>query len=134
MTLSCDDLALNEDPQVVRGATNPTEMDKRPMGPVQMRASGNVRINGRSETERFGAQADSASYDQSKDVFQLNGNPRSPAMLWRRQGVDDNSPPQYATSITYDRKTGNTSGTFTSLEFVPNQLPRRANGPGPQTR
>ena len=55
MTLSCDDLVLNEDPQFVRGATNPNQIGNRKMGPVQMRANGNVRIDGQSEKEgRFG--------------------------------------------------------------------------------
>jgi hypothetical protein len=129
MTLSCDDLAINEDPQAALMANNPNQSGQRPLGPVQMRASGNVRIDGQSQTERFGAQADSASYDKAKDVFVLEGNTRTPAMLWRRKGPDDNSSPQYATWIRYDRKTGDTAGRFTSLEFTPEQLPQTPGRP-----
>lgn len=135
MTLACDELALNEDPQVVRAATNPNEIGKRKMGPVQMRAKGNVKIDGRSESEgRFGAQADSASFDQLKDVYVLEGSDRAPAMLWRRQSADDNSPPMYAKSIRYNRKTGELSGRFKTLEYVQPEAPQSARGPAPQTR
>jgi hypothetical protein len=118
----------------VQGAINPTELGKRPLGPVQARASGNIRIDGQSESERFGAQADAASYDKSKDVFVLEGNPRAPGMLWRRKGVDDNSPPVYYTWLRYDRKTGQTAGRYTYGEFAPNQLPKSASGGAPQKR
>lgn len=135
MTLACDDLAINEDPQAVRAAVNPNEPDKRKIGPVQLRATGNVRIDGQSEAEgRFGASAESASYEQSKDVFVLEGSEGTPATLWRRQGADDNSPPLHAQRINYDRSTGQVSGRFKYLEYVPPEAPQNARGAALPTR
>ena len=65
MTLTCDDLRINEDPVAARAMPTPTDGSKRPIGPVQMQAKGNVRIDGQVPAQgAFSAQADRASYEQ----------------------------------------------------------------------
>jgi hypothetical protein len=134
MTLSCDDLGLNEDPLSVRGATSPYDVGSRPLGPVQMRAQGNVQIDGRSAAQgTFGARADSASYEQAKDVLLLKGTTRAPAQVWQRRGPGDNAPPYTAQTIRYVRATGEVSGKgIQYLEYVPTATPQNGGGPAPQ--
>jgi hypothetical protein len=74
------------------------------MGPVQLQALGNVRIDGQSPTQgAFRAQAARASFEQAKDVFILEGDGRTHATLWR--AGQRGSPPS-ARKITYVRSTG----------------------------
>jgi hypothetical protein len=71
---------------------------------VQLQALHNVRLDGRSiERGAFGAQAQRASYDQSKDTFILEGDMRTPATLWYagQQGA-----PPAARKITFVPTTG----------------------------
>jgi hypothetical protein len=106
VTLQCDELRLNEDPIAARSEADATNVEGRPIGPIQMRAKGNVRIDGQEPGQgAFAVQADRASYDQSKDVFMLEGNGRELARLWRkRPGV--NAAPFEANKIRYVRSTG----------------------------
>ncbi len=104
MTLSCDDLRINEDPVAARLAASGPNADSRPLGPVQLKAMGNVRIDGQSPAQgAFSAQAATASYEQAKDVFILEGDGRVPATLWRG---GQTGPPPAARKITYQRSTG----------------------------
>jgi hypothetical protein len=107
MTLSCDDLRLNEDPLAARTvAAAPSDADKQPVGPIQMQAKGNVRIAGQIPSQgEFTVQADRASYEQLKDAFILEGDTRTPAKLWRRNATGQNSPPLEARKIRYSRAT-----------------------------
>jgi hypothetical protein len=107
MTLTCDALRLNEDPLAARAMTAaPNDPDKRPIGPVQMHASGNVNIAGQIPSQGdFSVQANRASYEQSKDSFILEGDTRTPAKLWRRNSAGVNSPPLEARKIRYTRST-----------------------------
>jgi hypothetical protein len=105
MTLSCDELQLNEDPLGARAAAaNPNNAAAKPMA-IQMRANGNVQIQGESLAQgQFRVQADRASYDKSKEMFILEGDMRTPAKLWRRTATGD-SPPYEARKIYYSRLT-----------------------------
>jgi hypothetical protein len=119
ITLTCDALRLNEDPVAAR--TNPAA--NKPLGFVQMQAQGAVEIAGQVPGQGdFNVQAERASYDQGKDVFVLEGTPRTPAKLWRRKsGVV--LPPAEATWIRYVRATGNVSVNGVQyLEITPGDI------------
>src|SRR5262245_55963395 len=108
MTLTCDDLRLNEDPLAARAAAAvPNNGEKQPVGPIQMQASGNVRIAGQFPGQgEFAVQADRASYEPApKDAFTLEGDTRTPAKLWRRNKAGQTSPPLEARKIRYIRST-----------------------------
>jgi hypothetical protein len=107
VVLLCDTLSLNEDPLLARTAANAQEAQTRPLGPVQVIAQGNVHIDGSSESQgTFGALADRATYEQSKDVFLLEGASRTPAQLWLRRNAGVEVTPITAGRIRYDRSTG----------------------------
>ena len=87
VTLTCDDLRVNEDPvaTTLRRAKDPYKVPSRAMGPVQLRAEGNVRIDGESPSQgMFAAQANRATYEQAKETFILEGTPNVPATLWHQ--------------------------------------------------
>ena len=78
--------------------------DDRPIGPLQLQAGGNVQIDGQAPGQgAFRAQADRATYEQAKETFRLEGDGRTPAMLWRagQQGA-----PYQARKIHYNHVTG----------------------------
>jgi hypothetical protein len=107
VVLSCDTLSINEDPLAARTVANAREAQTRPLGPVQLEAKGNVHIDGQSESQgAFGALADRATYEQSKDVFLLEGASRTPARLWLRRNAGVEVTPITAGRIRYDRATG----------------------------
>jgi hypothetical protein len=122
--LSCDTLSINEDPLAARTAINAREAETRPLGPVQLEAKGNVRIDGHSESQgTFGALADRATYEQSKDVFLLEGASRTPAQLWLRRYPGEEVTPLSAGRIRYDRSTGLPKiERFQTLEITPRNL------------
>ena len=75
MTLTCDDLRLNEDPLAAHAAAKPNNQSGPQIDAVQMQAKGDVRIEGQTLSQGdFSIQADRASYDKTKDVFILEGN------------------------------------------------------------
>src|SRR4029079_5492185 len=78
MTLTSDELRLNEDAVAARAA-QPPGAAKQQMGPIQMLASGDVRIDGKVPKKgEFSVQAGRASYEQTKDLFILEGDMRTP--------------------------------------------------------
>jgi hypothetical protein len=80
--LACDELRVNEDAVAAR-ATGSTSPENRTFGPVQVEAKGSVRIDGRSaENKAFGAQGNRVSYEQVKELFQLEGDLLTPAIVW----------------------------------------------------
>jgi hypothetical protein len=124
MTLSCDDLRLNEDPRAAKAPTNPTVTTAKPVGQIQLQAKGNVRIDGQSATQgQFRVQATRASYEQSKDAFILEGDLPTPAKLWRRTNAGVDSPPIEALRIFYDRTRNQVKvDGIQHLEFGPQDL------------
>ena len=133
MTLTSDDLRMNEDPMYSHTAP-PAPGGKRAMGPMQMRATGDVRIAGQAPNQgEFSVQADSASYDQTKDALILEGDERTPAKLWRRTTAGADSPPTEARKIRYVRSTGETQVEgIQYFEFTPNDT-QNAQRPKPAT-
>jgi phage gp45-like len=133
--LSCDKLSINEDPIAVAVAPNAREADRRPLGPVQLEAKGNVRIDGHSESQgTFGAVADRATYEQVKDVFVLEGGLRTPAQLWLQRYPGEQVAPLSAGRIRYDRTTGLPKvERFQHFEITPRNL-ENADRPRPAPR
>jgi lipopolysaccharide export system protein LptA len=123
VTLTSDDLRVNEDTVAARAAP-PTAAGKRQMGPLQMQAKGDVRIDGKVPNQgEFSVQADRASYEQAKDAFILEGDTRTPAKLWRRSTTGTDSPPTEARKIRYVRSTGETKVEgIQYFEVVPGDL------------
>jgi hypothetical protein len=123
MTLTSDELRLNEDPVAAHAAQQPGAA-KQQMGPIQMQASGDVRIDGKvPEKGEFSVQAGRASFEQAKDLFILEGDMRTPATLWRRDinGVD--APRIEARKILYVRSTGDAKVEgIQPLEILPSDL------------
>jgi hypothetical protein len=77
------------------------DADSRPLGPIQLQATHNVRIDGHSaDRGAFVAQAERASYEQEKDVFLLEGDLRSPATIWY---AGQSGPPPAFKRITFSR-------------------------------
>jgi hypothetical protein len=121
MTLSSELLRINEDPVAARAALAPGS-EKQPIGPVQLVAERNVRIDGQAPRHgAFSATAARVSYDQAKDAFILEGDGRTPATLWR-QG-QQGAPPQ-ANWIRYVRSTGQISvDKIQYIEITPQDIP-----------
>jgi hypothetical protein len=122
--LSCDELSVNEDPIAAIAVPNAREADRRPLGPVQLQATGNVQIGGQAEEQgTFGAVADRATYEQAKDVFVLEGGGRTPAQLWLRRYPGEEVTPLSAGRIRYDRSTGLPKvERFQHFEITPRNL------------
>jgi hypothetical protein len=111
---------INEDPGYLAPPLTPNDGRTRKMGPVQIRAEGNVRLDGRSQQQGiFGATADWASYDQKKEVFLLKGF-RSLAQVWQRPGPNEPAQIFPAKEITFNRRTGLPDAKgVQQLEFTP---------------
>lgn len=100
--LVCEELQAYEDP-ALRFAANPQGPDRK----VELRALGGVRISGAQEADsRFEAEAESAVYNQLKELFVLEGDARRQARLSLVR--DPTRPPGAfsAQKISYWRGTG----------------------------
>jgi hypothetical protein len=118
--LLCDELRVNEDPIAARAAEAAQDSGSRPLGAIQLQARNNVRIDGQSaERGPFVAQAGRASYEQAKDVFLLEGDPRTPATIWYS---GQSGPPPAFRKVTFNRSTGELKGDFMYLEFTPGDI------------
>jgi hypothetical protein len=135
MTLSCDDLRLNEDPLATRAPANPASPGGRPIGDIQMQASGDVRIEGQTVAQgEFSIQANRASYEHVKKAFVLEGDTRTPARLWRRTATGT-SPPLEARKIYYNSSTNQTKvENIQYLEIDPSDVEKARRPTGGQTR
>jgi hypothetical protein len=88
VTLSSDDLNVNEDPIAARNKVEKEGQGSGKLGPVQLRATGSVQIDGQSPGQGvFAANAASASYEQLKELFVLEGTDRQPATLRHQSQV-----------------------------------------------
>jgi hypothetical protein len=140
VTLTCDALRVNEDPvaATLRRAKDPYKVSSRAMGPVQLRAEGNVRIDGESPSQGvFAAQAHRATYEQAKETFILEGTPSVPATLWHRPRSGGQMAQNSARKITYHRLSGEFKiEDIRSFDFTPPaapaSAPQNARGPAPQ--
>jgi hypothetical protein len=121
MTLASDTMRINEDPIASRNRPQTADGQKRPIGYIQFKATGNVLIEG-TEPKRgpFAARAEEAKYEEAKDMFTLEGSGRAPATLWwsGQQGA-----PPAAQIIRYVRSTGDFSvEKMQYLEFTPRDI------------
>lgn len=104
VTLESETLQINEDPLAHRAAT--AQPGAPQAGPFELKATGNVRIEGGAAAQGdFTAIAHTASYNQDKDVFVLQGNAQAPAALHLKSKDGTTGAPSFGT-ITYYRKTG----------------------------
>jgi hypothetical protein len=104
VTLESEMLQINEDPHAHRIAV--TLPGAPQAGPFELKAEGNVRIEGGdAEHGDFTAIAQTATYNQDKDVFALQGNTQAPAALHLKSKDGTTGAPSFG-NITYYRKTG----------------------------
>jgi hypothetical protein len=132
MTLTCDNLRLNEDPIAARAATTPNKNpgpSASPLGglkmeAIQLQAKGDVQIQGQTQSQGdFRIQADRASYEKSKEAFILEGDARTPARLWRRPQAGANAPPIEARKIYFSRLTNQVRvENVQSFEILPGDV------------
>jgi hypothetical protein len=131
MTLSCDELRLNEDPAAAQAAKNSNNGGAQPpIGAIEMHATSNVHIEGQSAAQgQFTVQADRASYEKAKELFILEGNAVTPAKLWRRTPSGD-SPPYEARKIYYNRRTNQAKADgIQYLEITPGDIEKARRQP-----
>lgn len=105
--LSCNDLRVNEDPAAnVRRGPN----GKAPLGPIELKAISNVRIDATLGEEGGGlvAEAAAASYAQAADRFILEGDAQQLARLWARPDATKPFVPASARRLTHYIKLGRT--------------------------
>jgi hypothetical protein len=137
ITLTSNELRINEDPVAASQAAARGDGGKT-IGPVQLHAVGNVRIDGDSPTRgKFAATADRAAYEQVKELFILEGTDRSPATLWHRELSGGQQIEHAARKIHFDRRTNQIQVDGARLfEFTPggpaNSFPQNAVGPAPR--
>ncbi len=130
--VECDEMRVHEDPGTRFNAPRQT-IGTRPLGPIELQALGNVRLEGSSGQERltkFTAEAVSASYTQLKEIFVLQGNSQRGVSIWVQN--DPNRPParSVAGKITYDLQQGKVTKVedIRSVDYrtaQPNGTPRR---------
>jgi hypothetical protein len=105
ITLTSNELRINEDPVAASRAAAMGSSGKS-LGPVQLHAVGNVRIDSDSPTQgKFAATAERAAYEQAKELFILEGTDRAPATLWHRDHSNGQQIEHAARKIHYDRRT-----------------------------
>jgi hypothetical protein len=138
LILTSDELGINEDPLAVRNRPRQlAQIAGQPFGPVQFRASGNVRIEGQSPAQgAFTATAHRVSYEQGKELLILEGTDRAPATLWHRERLGGQQIENAARKIQYNRVSGKIEQDGVQrLEFVPEgggrPWPQNATGPAP---
>jgi hypothetical protein len=122
LTLTSNELRINEDTMAANHrARDLSQVSGTPLGPVQMTADGNVRIDGQSPKQgMFAATAERVSYTQSKEQFILEGSNRMPATLWHRDPVTGQQIDNSAGKIIYNRLTGQAQwDTVRAFEFTP---------------
>lgn len=146
LTLTSDKLGVNEDPlSATRATARGLPFGGRSLGPmqVQMRAEGNVRIDGSSPAQgTFAAMAERAAYEQSKELFILEGTDRAPATLWFQKQVGGQFARNDARKIQFQRLTNQVQVEGVQLfEFTPGGTPgpppsppQRAQGQSPARR
>jgi lipopolysaccharide export system protein LptA len=126
MLLTSDVLSVNEaGPRVAVG-----------VGPVEMKATGNTRIEGQGEqTDTFFAQAHQLTYSQQKGMIELDGDGRTSAQLTRQERPGSEPQKVAGRQITYSPQTGRWAiGGFQNMEAsqfsVPQQRAPKSQLPG----
>jgi hypothetical protein len=132
VTMSSDDLNVNEDPIAARNTAEQGGSSGK-LGPVQMRATGSVQIDGQSPDQGiFAANSASASYEQAKELFILEGTDRQPATLRHQRQAGGQFITDTARRIQFNRLTGQVQQDgvhlfeFTPGDSVPAAAPQNA--------
>ncbi|MEM8864943.1 MAG: hypothetical protein AAGF31_05290, partial [Planctomycetota bacterium] len=118
-TLACDYLQVSEDP-TARFNGSPLVVSKTKLAPIELIATGNVRMEGAADDGSvFNALANRASYNQSKELFVLEGDARSKATLWvQKPGEGRLKYP--AGKISYWRTSGKVqTDNFGAVQYTP---------------
>jgi hypothetical protein len=106
LTLTTDQLRINEDPLYASRAAAESDDTGKSFGPVQLHADGSVRIDGESTGQgKFAATAERASYEQAKELFTLRGSGRAPAAIQFQKQVGGQFLHQKAENIKFHRLT-----------------------------
>ncbi len=134
VTLTCDELRVNEDPVAARLMPRSGGGERR-LGPMELRAQSNVQIQGTSpEFGSFTARAGRATYQQAKDLFMLEGSQQSPATIWQQRQLGGQFIQHSAQRIQYWRTTGKIAEdgfgpTEFTLPAAPSTSPQDARRP-----
>ncbi|MEX2092560.1 MAG: hypothetical protein WD971_07770, partial [Pirellulales bacterium] len=137
LTLTSEKLRINEEALTANHRMRElAQVSGSPIGPVQMTADGNVKINGQSPAKgEFFATAERVSYTQSKEQFILEGSNRMPATLGHRNPATGQQLDNSAGKIIYNRLTGQAEwDTVRAFEFTPGSgggALKNALGPAP---
>jgi hypothetical protein len=140
ITVTSDDLNVNEDPVAAHTSGEAKAGSLGKLGPVQMRATGSVQIDGSSPAQgTFAASAASAAYEQLKEMFILEGTDRQPATLRHQSGVGGKQITDTARKIQYNRITGQVQQDGVHMfEFTPGEAlpttPKNARAPATTQR
>lgn len=120
-TLKSDKLTVSEDPTARFAPGAPSTRDKSRIGPLELIAVGNVELEGAAEGKGiFNAQAYSASYNQQKELFILDGSGRQDATLWVQQKPGTQPAKHSAGKISFWRKTQRVKiGNIKSFDYAP---------------
>lgn len=104
-TLQSDHLQVNEDPMARATASRGPAGER--LNTMELKAWGNARLEASAgESGVFTAHAATVSYSQTKEIFQIQGDGRKPATIWRRAAPG--APPDRAVmkTFSFNRKTG----------------------------
>lgn len=108
-TLSCQTLQVAEDPYAQRQLAASASGS---LGPLELIATGGVRLEGAAKDGgAFNATAATASYNQAKELFILQGDSVAKAELWMQKGAGqgasgDGTLKHTSAKVSYWRKTG----------------------------
>ncbi|MEM9186206.1 MAG: hypothetical protein AAGB00_06880 [Planctomycetota bacterium] len=119
-TLACDQLQVAEDPMAKFNGSAATAGGSSELAPLELIAAGSVRLEGSADDGTvFNAQSSRASFNQSKELFILEGDGRSRATLWvQKPGQGTLKYP--AGKISYWQKTGKVlTDNFGGVNYAP---------------
>ncbi len=140
MIITCDELRANEDPVAARtAAANSRDGQPSPLGPVQLVASGNVQIDGRTgKGSRFIASGAKATYEQAKKTISLEGDGRVPAAAQTfAQPGGPTASPWRGSFVSYNLETGLAQANLQHFQIdfpQPAQAPNQPQQPAPANR
>lgn len=133
MELRCVELRVHEDPasSVRRGPRGDA-----PLGPIELRALRDVRIDASvgDEGGSVVAEAAAATYSQSADRFILEGDGRGPAKLWYRPDADQPYTPSSAQRLVHHRGETGSRTSISDFGGIRYEPPPRTASPASRLR
>lgn len=104
--ITCQRLTAAENP-AGRLQASPSADGRRELGPIEMRAEGDVQIEvEHPEKGAFTLRGESATYDQLKTMFMLKGSARAPATIANQAYIGAQPSEQSAEAWIYFQNTG----------------------------